>query len=49
MRELNENEVNQVAGGAVPLAVVVKGITWALGTAGAAAAFHYAQEFVSNS
>jgi lactobin A/cerein 7B family class IIb bacteriocin len=50
MRELSVDEVNQVNGGAVPIAAVfVKVVTWAATTAGAAAAFHYAKEFVSNS
>lgn len=50
MRELNEDEIVQINGGAVPLAVVaVKLVTWAVATVGGAAVGYFVHEFVSNS
>jgi lactobin A/cerein 7B family class IIb bacteriocin len=50
MRELSIDEVNQVNGGAVPIAAfVVKGIALIGGTAGMVAAAHYTYEYLMGS
>jgi lactobin A/cerein 7B family class IIb bacteriocin len=50
MQELKEDDIVQINGGGVPLAVVaVKLVTWAVATVGGAAVGYFVHEFVSNS